>query len=348
MTPIVAQRSLLAFSIWLAASALACSSGDEGIETGTVEAGHDTDVGTESDAGTAECGSSATDSDCQTACELNTHREEVIPSQMYRVLSVLNRNSAFHESATIYVFKGKTTQGVVGVWVFGSGYGDNGANGIDSDLQTYMDIKVPGGFVWTTERNAFADASDVLHVITNCLGVSVSNADMNFVVPHGHLDHFNQEFFTQSAALGMHYSTVYVHENEFTQATCGSFFCGAPGPYAPTSLYFGVPYIEKVSASIVSKTIKLTGGDCSSQVGVLPLIETDDLGNVEVYHEWDASIAGGKKYSHTPGAINLRFVERNISLYGEPIMAGATFISKCPIPPGHVAYPAHGNIGVTN
>ncbi len=248
-------------------------------------------------------------------CQLDTGIEPVIVNEVYVVHSELHSNSNIFNTSNILLLKGINDT----VWIFGTGYGE------ETDIQFYRNntnLTTPGAAV---------DANLVDSVIQNNFNISNVNAKLQFIVPHFHLDHINQEFISALENFenyNLTNSNIYVHTNDSFGSTCNSPCCGNTTCNS-TSNYFGAPYVSSWNSTTLSKFVAI-GQQIDSCNQLIMSLQTS-------YGSWDLLKAGNQ---HTPGGINV--ANTNLKLK----FLGAALGTECTTPNDWQIIQAHGNINL--
>lgn len=246
---------------------------------------------------------------------LFTGVDTVVMNNLYVVYSGLNENGKIRSTSNIYVLKGRNDS----VWIFGSGYGDDG------DLQSYFNNTI------ATTRNSLADAADVDSIITHLFNLNRQDVKLQFIVPHFHLDHVNQEFiatFFGNFNYNLAPSNIYVHINDSIPATCNAPCCGNVACSDTSDLHFGSPHHTSWTPNFLQKfkAIGSASDNCND-----PIMRISSPSGPWVLRK--------ASNSHTPGTVNL-----TSSLYRVKIM-GSMPATPCPTPPGFTKLRIHGTIG---
>lgn len=260
--------------------------------------------------------------------------EEILANQLYIVYSGVDRNpNTFAFTTNIYLIKGYSDT----VWVFGAGCGDKSSSGDSSDIKIYQKIHT-GSELWDCTQNAIDDARVVDTVLTSHFGVT-DKADviLQYVVPHGHVDHHNQEFLSAFVdSLGYTNLTamdLFVHENDSMMAACSGLCCDTGDCDSKEDPYFGAPYLPPWESDYLSKFTAL--GDSSDVCNNIGLTFTSPSGDWAIKKAVDYANSG-----HTDGALNIDNMTNKIRLRGDND-------ADCDLPQGGsgwVEYLSHGFI----
>lgn len=246
--------------------------------------------------------------------QLNIGTETIIENEAYAVHSTMYNGSTVMNTVNVFLIKGVNDS----VWIFGSGYGE------PTDVRFYRNNNNinTGGQLFDVQR--------VDSIIQNKFQLSNLNAKIQFITPHFHLDHINQEFFT---ALANNYNynltKIYIHTNDYNGATCNSQCCGSL-PCNQTSPNFGAPYNVPWTSNTLSKfhTLGSLNDTCNTE---LMKITTS-------YGYWSVLKAD---IQHTNGSINLANNLVKIKILGsEPG-------TECNTPNDWQIIEAHGNINIS-
>lgn len=227
-------------------------------------------------------------------------------------------------TTNIYVIQGNLRQGLTDVIVFGAGYGDPGG-----DVLAYRNTA-------DALRSAQADAEDVDEIIQEAFGLTPADVRIQFVTPHFHLDHLNQEFFTALfGALGYSQSAadLYLHVNdEMNFAGCTSPCCGGGGgACTQRNVLFGAPYTPQWQAATLARLQPLGSASDACNTDLRSFSTPTGTWTIRK----DANVANG---GHTDGSVNLDNPSRGIRLYGSASTA-------CSLPQGiNQTYAPHGRL----
>jgi hypothetical protein len=229
---------------------------------------------------------------------------------VYAVHSILYENSELDWTVSILLFKGTNDT----VWVFGMGFGET------EDANYYYNN---GNYY--TSGGAGRDAGHVRSIIEDKFMIHRTNANLQFIVPHFHNDHVNQEFITAltSQNFDLDNSRIFVHTNDYKGSTCGQPCCGET--FNASSEYYWAPYHPAWTPETLEKfeTIGNANDQCNDS---LMSFNTS-------YGMWKILKAG----SHTSGAVDI--INEKLKL---KVMGGG----GCATPNGWQLIDAHGDINM--
>lgn len=258
--------------------------------------------------------------------QLVTGAEAILGGEFYVVHSGIAKHDTLYNTSNIYIIKGTADT----VWLFGAGYGDKSDFPADTS-----DIKFYKGAGFDASLNALADAQQVDSIITQAFGLNKQDVVLQFIAPHFHLDHLNQEFL---AALieDLNYPgnslQILVHVKDSTGAMCNSYCCGNSGCSSPSS-FFGAPFHPKWTMPYLQR-FKFLGGPndtCNHPVWTF----TSLCGKWVALKSVNYNDGG-----HTDGSINLENSSLQLRLNGAD---GGT---QCPLPDSWQVFNIHGNINI--
>ena len=180
-----------------------------------------------------------------------------------------------------------------GLLIFGGGYGD------------------PNG-PYTALNSAAFDVANVDAVVRQCLGKLPSNSPVDFVWPHWHGDHGNDEFIHELEAAGYAVRSINFHEDD------SSYIYG-----------FGWNAVD------LAKFIELPDGNCNTPIAS---VETT------VGHVWFTARSG-----HTAGSIDMVIDVRG-NVNDRFHVRGSVQGTQCPNPPAGTTdqIESHNNVILTN
>lgn len=192
-------------------------------------------------------------------------------------------------NASIYLFEEKGG----GLLIFGGGYGD------------------PNG-PYTALNSAAFDVANVDAVVRQCLGKSPANTPIDFVWPHWHGDHGNDEFIHALEDAGYPVRSISFHEDD-------------------ASYIYGFGWY----ANDLAKFIELPDGSCNTPIAS---IETT------AGHVWFTARSG-----HTAGAIDL-VIDVLGNVNDRFHIRGSAQGTPCPNPPSGTTdqIESHNNVVLTN
>ncbi len=239
-----------------------------------------------------------------------TDPEPIVKDQVYAVHSLRYDDYTLDWTVSIFLFKGTNDT----VWVFGMGFGGT------ADINFYYN----NGKTYTSS-GANNDAHQVGNIVENNFGISKTDAKLQFVVPHFHLDHVNQEFITALSAqnFDLDNSRIFVHTNDYTGSTCGKPCCGQP--CNETSEYLWAPYNQAWTAETLQK-FEVIGKPDDQCDDYLMSFDTS-------YGMWKILKARG----HTSGAVNLSNEALKLTILGG---------ERCPTPGDWQVVGPHGDINM--
>lgn len=233
--------------------------------------------------------------------------EPIVTDHAYCVHSELRIGTNLFNTSNIYVIKG--TQDTV--WIFGMGYGD------PVDIRVYRDC--------TTINTSLQQ--DV-HLVDSVVDLfSIQTPKIQYIVPHCHLDHVNQEFFSaMDSVFNSFMAWIYVHIRDRTVATCNGYCCNY-GSCSSGGIFFGAPYDPPWTQPTLTrfKSLGFKTDQCNDQIKYI----TTSYGGWRVLKSDN---------THTQGTINLQSDSLKIRILG------ADGASSCPVPIGYDVLPIHGNI----
>lgn len=241
--------------------------------------------------------------------------ETIIENEVYVVHSELHLNSNIFNTSNIFLFKGINNT----IWIFGTGYGEA------TDIQFYRNN--PN----LTTVGVANDALAIESVIQNNFGISNIDSKLQFIVPHSHLDHINQELITELKVVknyNLTNSSIYVHVNDLSRAICNSPCCGDL-PCNNSSSNFAAPYDFSWNTSTLSKFISI-GQATDSCNQILMSFNTS-------YGFWEV-LKGDNQ--HTNGTLNIINTNHKLKILGAHIG------TECVTPNDWQLIEPHGNINI--
>jgi Secretion system C-terminal sorting domain len=223
----------------------------------------------------------------------NTGIDTVISKHLYVVHSErrnINNPAMIQNTSNIYVLRGINDS----VWVFGTGYGDT------LDYRAYGQPTITTGPAY--------DAALTDSIIRYHFSLNRAAAKVQFIVPHEHLDHINQEFISALFALtGYDFSktNIYVHQNDLAGSTCNAKCCGTSG-CNQNNQYWAVPYLSPWNSATLAKfqALGIATNPCNKILKVI---------NAWCNEKWQIRKAD---IAHTTGAVNLVNTVRKVVIYG--------------------------------
>ena len=254
--------------------------------------------------------------------------ETLIDGHVYVTHSMIIGKKGPWTTSNIYVLNGLGDT----VWIYGSGYGDFEAACTDdcNDNNFYL------GEHFNGTGPASADVREVDSVITQIFKRNRDSVLLQFIVPHYHNDHINNEFIDAfHTAYGYPLRSdekIWVHINDRYGATCNEPCCGTePCPDKKNNKYFGVPYMPAWKPEYVAlfTTIGAENDPCDTPLKTF----TTTSGNWVITKAMAVADGG-----HTDGNVNLKNAEKKI------IIAGTKSKIQCPYPEDWRFVSVHGNI----
>jgi len=241
--------------------------------------------------------------------------ETIIENEVYVLHSELHLNSNIFNTSNIFLFKGINDT----IWIFGTGYGEA------TDIQFYRNNPS------LTTSGVANDASAIESVIQNNFGISNVNAKLQFIVPHFHLDHINQELITEleiAKNYNLTNSSIYVHLNDSSGSTCNSPCCGniICNPGSPN---FAAPYNFPWNTSTLSKFVSI-GQITDNCNQILMSFSTS-------YGFWEITKADNQ---HTNGSLNIINTDHKLKILG------AHLGTECTTPNDWQLIEPHGNLNI--
>lgn len=207
--------------------------------------------------------------------------DSIIHQQAYVVYSGLTKYDSVVATSNIYVIRGRADT----VWIYGCGYGEG------TDVMYYR------GPQWGVERGPEADALDVDSIITQLFQMPRDEAILQFIVPHYHLDHINQEFvdeFYSQLNYDISPLNIYVHHNDSLPSVCNDACCGNNPCSSPTDLHYGAAFYKQWKQDYIHRFTAI--GSPFDTTGQVLKTLTAPHGN------WN--IRKGTNF-HTSGTVNL-------------------------------------------
>lgn len=253
--------------------------------------------------------------------------ETVIDQHVYCVHSMIYADDRPWTTSNIFVFNGLGDT----IWIYGAGYGDFTDACTDcNDNNYYLGEKMRG------TGPASADVKEVDSVITKIFGRNRDSVLLQFIVPHYHNDHINNEFVDAFHTVFSYpfrsEEKIWVHTNDLLGATCNEPCCGTePCPDKKNNKYFGVPYLPAWKPEYIAlfTTIGAEQDACDT-----PLKTIATTSGNWILTKALAVQEGG----HTDGTINLKNHEKKI------LIAGTKSRHQCPYPTDWQFMSVHGNI----
>ena len=256
--------------------------------------------------------------------------ETLVEGSVYVVHSLIFADQDPWTTSNIYVLNGTGDT----VWIYGSGYGDFAdACGDCNDNNYYLGKKFHG------TGPATADVRQVDSVIQQVFKKNKDSVILEFIVPHYHNDHINNEFIDAFySSFSYPFRTdekVWIHINDSIGALCDEPCCGTQPCPDKKNKYYGVPYLPHWNPKYKNMFIAIGRPDnvCDNVVKSF----TTTCG---VWHITKAmAVADG---GHTDGTINLKNNALKIEI------AGTKSKVQCPLPDDWRFVSVHGNISGKN
>ena len=218
----------------------------------------------------------------------------IIPNNLWVVHShKINPEEIVINTSNIYVLRGLADT----VWVFGTGYGNS------TEVDAY-DVNEDS---FDSTSGPKVDAMLVDTIIREKFGISKTAVKLQYIVPHHHFDHINQEFIrAMRDTLGYNHNNtnIFVHINDLEGSSCGSLCCGTANCNL-SNRYFGVS-IEPWDSITLSYFVALGTMDDPQCTTILKTIETP-------CSSWQIR---KDSTQHTLGAVNLVNTQLKMVLLG--------------------------------
>lgn len=253
--------------------------------------------------------------------------ESLIEKSVYVVHSMIYADDKPWTTSNIFVFNGLGDT----VWIYGSGYGDfTDPCGDCNDNNFYLGKQMRG------TGPATADVEQVDSVITKIFKRDRDSVILQFIVPHYHNDHINNEFI-DAFHTAFHYpmtagEKIWIHTNDYYGATCNEPCCGTqPCPDKKHNKYFGVPYLPAWKSEYVALFTKMGSetDDCDTPLKSF----ATNSGNWTITKAMSTANGG-----HTDGTVNIKSFDKKI------LIAGTKSKIQCPYPDDWQFVSVHGNI----
>ena len=235
---------------------------------------------------------------------------------VYSGQTYVSNPTIIKNTSNIFVIKGLADT----VWIFNMGYGDPMR---DDTLWSPL---------YTAYRNTMADAREVDSVITDYLGMNPATVNLQFIVPHFHFDHVNNELpacLFDSLGYSRNGSRIIIHNNDYYRTTCNQPCCGTTPCNGVGTYLAGGPYSSPWSAANSSLFTSIGSGSdipCTTQV----------MSFQSAMGTWNVFL---QDTSHTAGTLLLENNMYQIRLEG----AGAPN-ANCPLNAGWYEVGVHKNI----
>lgn len=290
--------------------------------------------------------------------------EEIVPGKFYVVYSGISKPNnqgvmAVFNTSNIYLIKGRVANSKTDrlpVWVFGSGYGD--PNG---DVEYYR-----ASINADATRNAAVDACYINSVIRDKFSWrNPARIDIRFLTPHYHLDHVNQEIFSElwlqnypvtNAKLYVHAADAFGIDQTCTTPCCMTAQEIADGLCTEVgrnrSPNWGKAYTSPWQSDLIANKIAL-GSESDAECAQVS-VASGDLNQlasfVSAMGTW--TIHRGM-LGHTDGPLTLKLIQPNSNntsymIRGGDLQPGDTDRCDTDMPSGTTVYlPSHDNIVLT-
>lgn len=253
--------------------------------------------------------------------------EEFIPGEVYVMHSLIYAKNKTWTTSNIFIIKGTSDT----VWIYGTGYGDftQPCNDGCNDNNFYL------GMEFTGTGPAVEDVRPVDSVITNIFHLERDSVILQFIVPHYHNDHINEEFIDAFYST-FHYplkagEKIWVHINDSYGALCGEPCCGTEPCPDKKNVYYGVPYLPAWKPEY--KNMFATMGKEDDPCNTILKTFTTAKGN------WHITKAlAVKDGGHTDGTVNLQNEDLKIRI------AGTKSKAQCALPKDWSVVTVHGNV----
>lgn len=253
--------------------------------------------------------------------------ETLIENDVYVVHSMIYADEKPWTTSNIFVFKGLGDT----IWIYGSGYGDFvDPCGDCNDNNFYLGDNMHG------TGPATVDVEQVDSVITKIFGRNRDSVLLQFIVPHYHNDHINNEFvdaFHSSFRYPLRSDEkIWIHTNDYYGATCNEPCCGTqPCPDKKHNKYFGVPYLPAWKPEYLALFTKMgsENDDCDTALKSF----TTTSGSWTITKAMSTADGG-----HTDGTVNIKSFDKKI------LIAGTKSKIQCPYPDDWQFVSVHGNI----
>lgn len=253
--------------------------------------------------------------------------ETIEAGNIYVMHSLIYANNQPWTTSNIFIIRGTGDT----VWIFGSGYGDFASHCDDgcNDNNYYLGMNFYG------TGPATKDVKPIDSLITNVFGISRDSVSLQFIVPHYHNDHINEEFidafFTSFNYPLKPEEKIWIHINDSIGALCNEPCCGTQPCPDKKNKYYGVPYLPLWKDEYKNMFVAMGNEDdvCNQIVKTF----SSASGNWEI----TKSVAVKDK-GHTDGTINLE--NENLKLR----IAGTKSKIQCELPEGWKFISVHGNV----
>ncbi len=253
--------------------------------------------------------------------------EEIVPDALYVMHSMIYAKGEPWTTSNIFILRGTGDT----VWIFGSGYGDFNAPCEEAcnDNNFYLGEEFSG------TGPVSEDVKPVDSVITHLFNLNRDSVILQFIVPHYHNDHINEEF------IDAFYSTfnyplksdekIWIHINDSIGALCDEPCCGTQPCPDKKNKYYGVPYMPhwKPEYKAMFTTMGSAQDVCNTNIKTL----SSPLGTWHV-----AKAVSVADQGHTDGTINLQNAQLKLEI------SGTKSKTQCGLPAGWTRISVHGNV----
>lgn len=257
--------------------------------------------------------------------------EVIVENQIYVVHSMIYADNKPWTTSNIFIIKGTGDT----VWIYGSGYGDFSmpCDDICNDNNFYLGDNFYG------TGPATEDVRPIDSIITGVFGLSRDSVCLQFIVPHYHNDHINEEFI-DAFYTAFNYplkpeEKIWIHINDSIGALCDEPCCGTQPCPDKKNKYYGVPYLPKWKEEY--KKMFVAMGHENDACNQVIKTFTSSTGNWQI----TKSVAVKDK-GHTDGTINLQNEKLKLRI------AGTKSKTQCALPEGWTFVTVHGNIHGTD
>ncbi len=257
--------------------------------------------------------------------------EAVVEGNVYVMHSLIYANDKPWTTSNIYIIKGLGDT----VWLFGSGYGDftKPCEDACNDNNYYLGENFYG------TGPATEDVKPIDSVIRNIFGISRDSAVLQFIVPHYHNDHINEEFI-DAFYTAFQYplkpdEKIWIHINDSIGALCNEPCCGTEPCPDKKNKYYGVPYMPAWKQEYKNMFISMGTENDACNTIIKSFLSASG--------KWDITKSVAvKDKGHTDGTVNLQ--NENLKLR----IAGTKSKVQCELPEGWKFISVHGNINGNN
>ena len=252
--------------------------------------------------------------------------EEMVPGKLYVMHSMIYEKNDPWTTSNIFIIKGTGDT----VWIYGSGYGDFMQSCDDcNDNNYYLGKNFHG------TGPATADVQPIDSVITNIFHENRDSVLLQFIVPHYHNDHINNEFI-DAFFSAFHYplkdnEKIWIHINDSIGALCNEPCCGTQPCPDKKNKYYGVPYMP--SWNPLYRAMFITMGHEDDPCNTVVKTFSSACGTWQI-----TKALAVKDGGHTDGTINLGNEDLKLRICGTKSKA------QCPLPEGWRFVTVHGNV----